>query len=50
MNNFLSNEDIIEYATLLTVINNLYRDKELNDKEYSYAKTILNQEFGNFYI
>lgn len=45
----LRKEDIIEYATLVTIINNLYRKNELNEKEYSYAKILLKQEFGIFY-
>lgn len=49
MDSSLKKEDIIEYSIMLTIINNLYRKNELNEKEYSYAKILLKQEFGIFY-
>ena len=47
--NTLSSKEIIDYITMLNIIDNLYDDKELSEKEYSYAKILLKQEFGIYY-
>ena len=47
--NKLSSNELLDYIILLNIINNLYDDERLTEKEYSYAKIILKQEFGIYY-
>lgn len=47
--NKLSSNELLDYIIILNIIDNLYDDKELSEKEYSYAKIILKQEFGIYY-
>ena len=47
--NKLSSNELLDHIIILNIIDNLYDDKELSEKEYSYAKIILKQEFGIYY-
>lgn len=47
--NKLSSNELLDYIIILNIIDNLYDNKELSEKEYSYAKIILKQEFGIYY-
>ena len=42
--NTLSSKEIIDYITMLNIIDNLY-----DDKQYSYTKILLKQEYEIYY-